>query len=98
MTAVAVLEKEQVAQARVEIDATQERLFRLLDHTFGRKGWTVNEDPRFCTEIDCRPIDVIVPVEKQEAALAKLTALQAQISRELDIQVYFILTSPDEDC
>lgn len=95
MTAAVRLQEEPAIQDRVEIAPVQERLFRMLNETFGQNGWRVNEDMRFCSEIECHPFDVLAPIEAQEALLPKVAALQAQLSRELNIQVYFVLTSPD---
>lgn len=95
MTPAATQEREIVAQDHVEIAPVQELLFRSLNEAFGEKGWSVNRDLRFCTEIECHPIDIFAAPEHQEVLLPRIAELQAKLSRDLNIQVYFVLTSPE---
>jgi hypothetical protein len=80
---------------QVGLNKLQEQLFRALNDEFGSKGWTVNTDLRYCTQIGCYPIDIIVPLAKQAAALPKVLKLQAHLSKDLGIQVFFVITAPE---
>lgn len=97
MTPAAALERATAlpAQETFGIDPLQAVLFRTLNENFGPTGWTVNDDHRFCSEIECHPIDIIAPAKKHGALLEKVVNLQAELSRKHDIHVYFVLTEPD---
>ncbi len=83
------------SQSQVELNPTQEALFRALNENFGPNGWAVNRDMRFVSQVGCHPIDIIAPLEQQAAILPRVLKLQASLSKKFDIQVYFIITTPD---
>ncbi|MHB8148120.1 MAG: hypothetical protein ACYDGM_12800 [Vulcanimicrobiaceae bacterium] len=97
MIPTAITEKQTIltAQRAFGIDPLQALLFQALNEKFGATGWAVNEDPRFRSELDCHPIDIIAPIEQHETLLDTVVTLQAELSRKHDINVYFVLTEPN---
>lgn len=88
-------QKRSAEQPQVGLNKIQEQLFRTLNDEFGSTGWTVNTDLRYCTQIGCYPIDIIVPTKNQAAILPKVLKLQADLSKTHGIQVFFVITAPD---
>ena len=80
----------------VDADPVVLAFVRKLDATFGAETWSALDDPRYCDELDFRPVEVVAPVDYHVELFEKANRVESEMRDEFDARVLVFVVAPEE--